>query len=97
MARLKSAAAQAIKDMLAANMDISMFIGVMRQIHSLNDEVGITERYTRNKPTVKVKVEIELKWDYQVPEALKPLPRKKWVINPDGTIALFEREEWDFC
>lgn len=92
MANKKSAAAQAIRDMQAAQLDVQMFSGQVRRIHALNIELGIVS----NVPVEVVKQEIKIRvsiHNYQVPEALVPLPRKRYMRNPDGTIAVFG--DWD--
>lgn len=88
MARRKTAAQQAIKDMLAQEMDISMFINQVTSIHLLNEEIGITEKYA--KPIVKMKVEVRVSiGNYTPPEALKPLPRKRYTFI-NGCMCLFD-------
>lgn len=87
MANKITASQQAIKDMLAANMDISMFIGKIKSFHALNIEIGITEKYA-GKTSIEVKVEVEKKEEdkakknsnYMPPEVFKPAPRKVYVF-----------------
>lgn len=98
MANKRTAASQAIKDMLNAQIEVSMFNGKINYNHYLNEIIGITEKWANERTKVsikpKVKVEIEIYVNYQVPEALKPALVKMHRRNPDGTIAIFD-DEWD--
>lgn len=89
MANKKSAAQQAIKDMLASNMNIGMFIGEINSVHILNAEIGITEVYARKQKKVETKVEVKIKVNYMPPEVYKPAPRRRHVFI-NGVMQLFD-------
>lgn len=92
MANKRSSAAQAIRDMLEMGIDITFFTGNVNKIHAMNAEISII---TKESAVKRVKVtEVEVKVNYMPPEVYKPAPKKRLVINPDGTVAL--GLDWDF-
>lgn len=84
MANRKSAARQALKDMLECKLDITFFKGKVRHLHLLNEEIGIIREETI--PAVKIEVEVKVIPNYMVREALEPRPTKKYYRAPDGSI-----------
>lgn len=93
MARLKSAAAQAIRDMQAAEIEHSFFKGRMKEHHYLNDLIGIAQSY---EPIVKIEVDVRVVIpNWTPPEVYHVVPRKIYRENPDGTISCCDDDEWD--
>lgn len=92
MARRKSPAAQAIKDMLELGVDVAFFTGHIEELHVLNAEISII-----TKEEVK-KIKKEAKTRVYAPKAA-PAPKhvynQRIVINVDGTVSV-EVTEWDY-
>lgn len=85
-----SAAQQALKDMLEMGIDITVLAGKLRYLHKLNEELGINNK----RVTINVEVKTTIVIPVVIPVIFTSLPRKKWYINPDGTIST-EYNEWD--
>lgn len=91
MANYKSSAKQAIKDMLESGLDITFFIGELRHLHKLNTEIGIESKPVK----IKLKVEVTVNVNIYVPDNRMPLPKRRTMFNPDGTVAVFMDDDWD--
>lgn len=94
MANKKSAARQAIKDMLAENLDITMFIGKVNRYHALNELIGIDNEPI---PVVKVEVKVEVEipiHNYMPPEVFKAPKRTRYVFI-NGVQCLFDEYDND--
>lgn len=92
MARRKSAAQQALKDMLEEELNISVFISQINVVHRMNRDIDIIERYERIKPKPKseVKVEVSVKFsNYMPPEVYKPAPKRRYTFI-NGCMCLFD-------
>lgn len=98
MARKKTAAQQALKDMFESKLNTKMFNGEITLVHELNEMIGITEKYSSVKSpyrkvvkvVTKVKVSVH---NYMPPEVYQAPPKRRIIINPDGTVGLYS--EWD--
>jgi hypothetical protein len=97
MANKQSASQAAIKDMLACHMNVSMFIGAIKSITTLNEELGINnDRVSHKTATPKYKEEVHKGHHYQVPDIKLQVKVTIRVINPDGTVGLYNDHDWDF-
>lgn len=85
-----SAAQQALKDMLEMDIDITVLAGKLRRLHKLNEELGIDNK----RVTINVEIKTTVVVPVVIPVIFAPLHRKKWYINPDGTIST-EYNKWD--
>lgn len=95
MAKFKSSASQAIKDMLEDGLNVSFFMASVTETHVLNAEIGIiTQERVQRKPKAK-----------KAPKFIKPAQQPKAkpthtysrriAINIDGTVSI-EFTEWDY-
>lgn len=99
MANRKSPAAQAIKDMLELNLEVSFFTGKIRKYHMLNAQAGIitvevvtSKEEKKAKPhTPKPKKAPKCKHTY-VP---RHVYNQRIIINVDGTVSV-DFTEWDY-
>lgn len=94
MAKFKSTASQAIKDMLEDGLNVSFFMASVTKIHVLNSEIGIvTQERVQSKPKVK-KAPKFIKPPVQ-PKAKAHVYNRNIIINIDGTVSI-EINEWDY-
>ena len=89
MANRKSAAAQAIKDMLELGLDIVFLTGNVNRLHVMNAAVGITTKEKSVKKVREIKVSVKIKVTAKV-----SYDRRSFFINPDGTISSVGAD-WD--
>lgn len=94
MARQKTAAMQAIRDMLECKIDVSFLIGNIRKYRNLNIEIGIETETPQPKKSVEIQVSVAV--NYMPPEVHKTyVPRYFRTINPDGTVSIGRNTDWD--
>lgn len=92
MANHKSSAAQAIKDMLELDIDVTFITGHINKLHILNAEINII---TKDNVKKEKKHRTTKKSMPKAAPKLQHVYNQRIIINVDGTISI-ECTEWDY-
>ena len=96
MANKRTSSSQAIKDMLAENLDITFFIGNILTFHMLNAGIGIITKEKAVKVEKPKKVKPKRVWRRYTSQPVKHRFNTNITVNPDGTVSLGFTSEWDY-